>query len=78
MKKKKKDISYTKKYQDHAACSYDYKLISIDEQCSQLFKSYFGEDSVYKFICDMIEQSYCPEMINNKFNKLLFMCKKRI
>ena len=34
--------SYTNKYQKHVACSYDYKLVCVNDKFSKSFKSYLG------------------------------------
>ena len=31
--------SYTNKYQKHAACSYDYKLVCVHDNCCNSFNS---------------------------------------
>ena len=49
--------SYTNKYQNHIACSYDYKLVCVDDKFSQPFKTYLGKDAVYNFLNSMIEES---------------------
>ena len=56
--------SYTNKHQKHVACSYDYKLLCVDDRFSKLFKIYLGKDAVYNFINNMIEESkYCSGLI---------------
>ena len=68
--------SYTNKYQKHVACSYGYKLVCVDGQFSNPFKSYLGKDSVYNFISSMIEESkYCSDVMKKKINKELVMRK---
>ena len=69
--------SYTNKYQKHIACSYDYKLVCVDDKFSKRFKSYLGEDVVYNFINSMIEESkYCSEVIKKHFSKEVVMTEK--
>ena len=55
--KKNPNESYTNKYQKHVACRYHYKLVCVDDKFSESFKSYLGEDGVYNFISNMIEQN---------------------
>ena len=56
---------YTKKYKKHVACSYGYKLVCVDDKP---FKSYFGEDTVYNFIDNMIQESkYCSDVMKKTF-----------
>ena len=44
--------------QKHAACSYGYKLVCVDDKFSKPFKSYLHEDAVYNFISSMIGKYY--------------------
>ena len=37
--------SYTNKYQIHAACSYGYKLVWVDDKFSKHFKSDLGKNA---------------------------------
>ena len=56
------------KYQKHVACISGYKLVCVDDKFSKPFRSYLGEDSVYNFINDMIEESkYCIEVMKKIF-----------
>ena len=57
MESKTQNESYNNKYQKHVACSYDYKLVCVDDKFSKSFKSYFGKDSVYNFISSIIKES---------------------
>ena len=64
-------------YQKHIACSYGYKLVCFDDKFSKTFKASVGEDSVYNFINNMIEESnYCNEFMKKYFNKELVMTKE--
>ena len=54
--KQNPDDSYTNKYQKHVACSYGYKLVCVDDKFSKPFRSYLGEDAVYKFINSLIKK----------------------
>ena len=74
--KQNPEESYTKKYQKNIACSYGYKQVCINDEFSKPFKTYFGNDAVYNFINNMVEESkYCNEMIKKHFNKELLMTK---
>ena len=76
-KKQNPEESYIKKYQKHIACSYEYKLVCVDDKFSKPFKTYLGNDAVYKFInCKIEESKYCNEMVNKHFNKELVMSKE--
>ena len=60
--------SYTNKCQKHVACSYDYKLVCVDDNISKPLKSYLGQDAVYNFISSMIEENkYCSEVMKKTF-----------
>ena len=54
--KQNPDECYTNKYQKHVACSYGYKLVCVDDKFSKPFRSYLGEDAVYKFINNLIKK----------------------
>ena len=71
--------SYTNKYQKHIACSYGNKLVCVDGQFSNPFKTYSGKDEVYNFINNMIEESkYCSGVMKKYFNKELSMKTMKI
>ena len=55
--KENPDESYTNKYQNHDGCSFGFKLVCVDDQISKPFKSYLGQDTVHKFIINMVEAS---------------------
>ena len=40
--------------QKHIAWSYGYKLVSVDDMFSKIFKTYLGENAVHNFINSMI------------------------
>ena len=66
-----------KKYSKHISCRYGYKLVCIYDILSNSFKSYLGEDPVYNFISNMIEESkYCNDVMKKHFNKELVITKK--
>ena len=65
---------YTNKYQKHIACSYGYKLVCVDDKP---FQAYLGEDAVYSFINNIIEESkYFSVLMKTHFNKKLVMTKE--
>ena len=69
--------SYTKKYQEHVACSYGYKLVCVEDKSFKPIKSYLGENAVYIFMINIIEESkYCSDVMKKHFNKELVMTKK--
>ena len=66
--------SYISKYQKHVACSYDYKLVCVNDKFSKPFTSYLNENAAYNFINSMVEKSkYFSDVMKNHFNKELAM-----
>ena len=64
--------SYTNKHQKRIACSYDYKLVYVDDKFSKPFKSYSSKDTAYNYINSMVEGSkYCSDVMKKHFNKNL-------
>ena len=62
---------YTNKYQKHIACTYGYKLVSVNDKFSKRFKRYLDEDAVYNCINNTIEEvKYCSDIILKHFNKI--------
>ena len=51
------DDSNTKNISYHIACSYDYKLVCVDEQYSRPYKTYFGKNPIDKCISDKTDGS---------------------
>ena len=63
-RKQSPNESYTNKYQKYVACSYGYKLVSVD---GKFVKPYLGEGAV---ISRMIEESkYSGDMMKKHFNR---------
>ena len=59
---------YTNKYPKHIACSYDYKLVCVDDKFSKDFKTYLEQDAEDNFINNMVEESkYRSNVIKKKF-----------
>ena len=68
---------YTKKYQDHIACSYAYQIVCIDDRFSKSIVVYRGENAAYEFIKAILkEYKYCKKIRNKHFNKNLIMSEK--
>ena len=62
------NVCYTSKYQKFIACSYGYKLVSVDYKFSKPFKSYLVEDAVHNFINSVIEENkYYSEVLKKTF-----------
>ena len=76
-KKQNPNESFANKYQEHVACSYDHKLVCVDDKFIKHFKSCLDEYAVYTFISSMIVGSkYCSDVMKKHFNKELVMTKK--
>ena len=72
-----KNLMRTNIKEKKIACSYGYKLVSVDNQFSKPFKTYLGKDVVYNFINSMIEESkYLSDVMKKYFNKELVMTKE--
>ena len=75
--KQKMDETYTRKYQKHASCCYNYKLVCVDVKFSKPFKSYFNEYDVCNFINSITEESkYCSDAMEKHFSKEPVINKK--
>ena len=62
------------KCQNHVPCSFDYKVVCVDNKFSKKFVLYRGKNVVYRFIEAILkEYNYCKEMIKKYFNKNLIM-----
>ena len=67
-------FSYTSKHQDHIPCSFDYKLVCVDDKFSKDVVLYKGKNAVFNFFqCIFKEYEYCRDVIKNHFNKNLVM-----
>ena len=66
--------SCTKKYRDHVPCSYDFKVVCIDNRFSKPIVVYRGENPAYEFIKAILkEYKYCKNIMKKDFNKNLIM-----
>ena len=76
-RKQNTNKSYTKKYQEHVAFSYGYKLVCVDNNISKSFKLYLSENAIYNFISSMTKESkHCSDVRKKHFSKELLMTKK--
>ena len=75
MKKDKDRRTYTEAYQTHEDCGYGYKVVCCyDDKYSKYTSIYRGENAVYKFMEQMLEEvEYCKAVIKKHFNKPLVM-----
>ena len=75
MKNKKNMRSYTEAYQTHEDCGYGYKVVCCcDDKYSKYTCIYRGENAVYKFMENILEEvKYCKTVIKKHFNKPLVM-----
>ena len=63
-------FSFTKKYQDHIPCSFEYKVVCVDNKYSKDVALYKGINAVFKFIkCIFKEYNYCKNVIKNILTK---------
>ena len=54
--------SYTKKYHEHAPCSYAYKVVCIDDRFSKSIVVCNGKNAAYEFIKEILEEhKYCKK-----------------
>ena len=75
--KQNADESYRNQYQKHMACSYGYKLVSVDDKFRKSFKTYFRKDSEHNFINSMIKESkYYSDVVKKHLNKELVITKE--
>ena len=69
--------SYTKKYHEHAPCSYAYKAVCIDDKFSKSIVLYRGKNAAYEFIKAVLkEYKYCRKIMEKHFNKNLVMTEE--
>ena len=69
--------SCSKKYQDHIPCSFDYKLVCVDDKFSKSIVLYRGEIAAYKFIEEIHEEYECCKKVMKKhFNKNLILTEE--
>ena len=74
-----KNISYTKKYQNHIPCGFAYKIVGIDDRFTKDIVIYNrGKDCVNKFITRMLkEYEYCSNLMKGYLNKNLIMSAEK-
>ena len=72
------DKSYTEAYQNHKDCGYGYKVVCCyDDKYSKPVQIYRGENAVYKFMENMLEEvNWCKSKMKKHFNKPLEMTKE--
>ena len=72
------DKSYTEAYQNHKDCGYGYKVVCCyDDLYSKPVQIYRGENAVYKFMENMLEEvNWCKSKMKKHFNKPLKMTKE--
>ena len=70
--------SYTEAYQKHTDCGYGYKVVCCyDHKYSRPVQIYRGENAVYKFMENMLEEvNWCKSEMKKHFNKPLEMTKE--
>ena len=65
-----------KKYQDYVPCSFNYKVVCIDDRFTKRIFVYRGENAADEFIKAIKEYKYCKIVMNKHFNKNLIMSEK--
>ena len=67
--------SYTEAYQKHTDCGYGYKVVCCyDDKYTKPIQLYRGENAVYKFMENMLEEvKWCKKVMKKYFNKPLKM-----
>ena len=72
------DKSYTEAYQKHTDCGYGYKVVCCnDDKYSKPVQIHRGENAVYKFMENMLEEvNWCKSIMKKHFNKPLEMTKE--
>ena len=75
MENEKNKRSYTEAYQTHEDCGCAYKVVCCyDDKYSKDICIYRGENAVYRFMEQMLEEvKYCKTVIKKHFNKPLVM-----
>ena len=70
--------SYTDAYQKHTDCGYGYKVVCCyDNEYTKPVQIHRGENAVFKFMENMLEEvNWCKSIINKHFNKPLIMTKE--
>ena len=69
--------SYSKKYQDHAPCSFAYKLVCVDDEFTMPIVVFRDENAAYKFIEAILKvHRYCKKVMKKYFNKNLIMSEE--
>ena len=65
--------SYTERFQRHVDCGSAYKVVCCyDDKYSKDICIYRGENAVYKFLEQMLEEvNYCKDIVKREFNKPL-------
>ena len=69
--------STQKKYQDHVPCSFDYKVVCIDDRFSKPIVVFRGGNAAYEFVNGILDKyDYCKKVMKKHFNKNLILSKK--
>ena len=76
--KETKEGSYTKVYQTHEDCGCGYMVVCCyNDKYSKPIQTYRGENAVYRFMANMIEEvEYCKGIVKEHFNEPLVMTEE--
>ena len=65
------------KYHNHISCSFDYKLVCIDDRFSKPILVFRDENAAYKFIKAILkEYEHCKKLMKKHFNKNITMTEE--
>ena len=66
-----------KKYQDHVACSFAYKVVCVDDRFTKPIVFYRRENAACEFIEAVLkEYKYCRKVMIKHFNKNVIMSEE--
>ena len=70
--------SYTEAYQKHTDCGFGYKVVCCyEDKYTKPVQIYRGENAVYKFMENMLEEvNWCKQTMKKQFKKPLIMTKE--
>ena len=66
--------TYSKKYQNHIPCSFDYKVVCTDDKFTKPIVVFRGKNAANEFVKAILgEYEYCKKVMKKHFNKNLIM-----
>ena len=68
---------HTEKYQECIPCSFDYKIVCIDDKFTKPTNIYRGKNAAFELITAILEEyKYCKKIIEEYLNKNLIMTEE--